>query len=302
MSGSAGEPRISVIIPVHRDWDRLALCLQALREQTLPREAFEIVVVENDRSARAPAERPADVVYAHQPSGYSYAARNLGIARSRAPLLAFTDADCIPAADWLARGVAALEQADLIGGQIRMVAQRRTVAAGYDLAFGLRQAQFFRDWGGFATANLLLRRQVIDRIGVFDARLESGGDFEFTRRAAAAGLRLAYAEEVVIAHPARETLASLLAQSARTARGVVPSTFRRDGSTLAQNLGRVLRKFLPRPREAWRLLRGEEGAAALAPPERPAVLLLRLVLQWHFATCLLIALWRSARRGEWGHG
>ncbi len=56
-----------------------------------------------------------------EPRRGSYAARNRGLAGTTAPLLAFTDADCLPAPDWLARGVAVLAgdpAVDLVAGRI----------------------------------------------------------------------------------------------------------------------------------------------------------------------------------------
>ena len=39
--------RISVIIPVHNDPERLKLCLEALSKQTLPTNEYEVIVVDN---------------------------------------------------------------------------------------------------------------------------------------------------------------------------------------------------------------------------------------------------------------
>src|SRR5690349_21406219 len=116
-------PDISVIVPVYRDWDRLAQCLSSLHSQSLPRERFEIIIVDNDDDALAPEQRPQGVVYVHEPEGYSYAARNAGLAAARAQAVAFTDADCVPDRHWLERGLAALEGPpllDLAGGRIEL--------------------------------------------------------------------------------------------------------------------------------------------------------------------------------------
>jgi GT2 family glycosyltransferase len=63
-----------------------------------------------------------------------------------------------------------------------------------------RQAQ----QGTAETANLFLRREVYDRLGGFDDTLPEHGDFDFVERCVAAGLRLEYAPEAVVWHPARE--------------------------------------------------------------------------------------------------
>jgi GT2 family glycosyltransferase len=56
-------PHVSVVIPVYRDWRRLGACLAALEAQTIPRECFEILVVDNDEAPLPVAERPAGARY-----------------------------------------------------------------------------------------------------------------------------------------------------------------------------------------------------------------------------------------------
>jgi GT2 family glycosyltransferase len=52
-------PFVSVVIPTYRDWDRLRVCVDALRRQTYPAESFEVIVVDNDPEAVDPWEPPA---------------------------------------------------------------------------------------------------------------------------------------------------------------------------------------------------------------------------------------------------
>ena len=108
MTSAESAPRISVIIPVYRDWDDLRRCLAALTQQSWSESDFEILVVNNDTQP-APDDLVApNLRLLQEPQGHSYAARNAGVAAARGELLAFTDADCQPAPDWLAAGWAAL--------------------------------------------------------------------------------------------------------------------------------------------------------------------------------------------------
>jgi cellulose synthase/poly-beta-1,6-N-acetylglucosamine synthase-like glycosyltransferase len=44
------KPFVSVIIPVYNNLERLKTCLEALEEQTYPRNLYEVIVVNNDPS------------------------------------------------------------------------------------------------------------------------------------------------------------------------------------------------------------------------------------------------------------
>jgi len=37
------KPYVSVIIPTYHDWDRLAICIEALENQTYSEEMFEVI-------------------------------------------------------------------------------------------------------------------------------------------------------------------------------------------------------------------------------------------------------------------
>ena len=93
---------VAVVVPVHNGADTLADCLQALRAQSLPKSAFEIIVVD-DGSTDASAEiaRSFGVRLILQRNGGAASARNTGAIAARARWLAFTDADAIPSRNWL---------------------------------------------------------------------------------------------------------------------------------------------------------------------------------------------------------
>src|SRR5262245_61336705 len=104
---SVSKPFVSVIIPVWNDSHRLKACLQALELQTYPRTLYEVIVVDN--ASDEPADRVASEFSKArtitEPTQGSYAARNKGISVAKGEILAFTDSDCVPALDWLEKGV-----------------------------------------------------------------------------------------------------------------------------------------------------------------------------------------------------
>jgi glycosyltransferase involved in cell wall biosynthesis len=204
---NASTPSVSVIVPVRNGGEQLEVLLGALARQTLPRERFEVIVVDDrstdDTPGRVRRSGFARLVVAPIRGG-SYAARNLGIVEARGEILAFTDGDCVPAPDWLERGlVAASNGVDLVAGHIDMpLGERPSASALVDYARHLNQERAVSEGFG-ATANLWTRRDVIERVGRFNDKLISGGDTEFGHRALARGAVIRYAPEVVVTHPAR---------------------------------------------------------------------------------------------------
>src|SRR6185437_16318128 len=103
--------------------------------------------------------------------------RNIGIAASRAPIIAFTDADCVPDRQWLETGLERIEgaRADLLAGGITIpVTDDATIASLVDSATYLDQERYTKRGFG-AGANLWVRRHVFDDVGVFNELLEAYG-------------------------------------------------------------------------------------------------------------------------------
>lgn len=219
-------PSVSVVIPVFGRDSGLADCLACLERQDFA-GAFEIIVVDNGGGAAedlaAAASSRLRLVEELRPG--SYAARNRGVATARGTLLAFTDADCRPASDWLRRGVAALERLErpgMVAGRIQIEVQdpqQPTASELYELVASFRQESYLRRWRFGATANVFVHRAAFEHLGGFDARLFSFGDVDFGVRLHAAGFAQIYAPEVVIHHPARRTIAALQSRGARTTAG-----------------------------------------------------------------------------------
>lgn len=209
---------VDVVVPVLNGGRRFEECLLALRAQEGVRH--RILVADNGSTdgTRSLAETYAHLTV-HEPVRSSYAARNRAVREVVADVVAFTDADCVAEPDWLAKGLETLEKGgwDLVAGRVAFDAPR-TAAGRHDALTYLDQKANVQR-GFAATANLFVRRGVLESLRGFDQDLASGGDLEFCRRAVASGFRLGYAEDAVVRHPPRESLREVLKKAWRIGLG-----------------------------------------------------------------------------------
>ncbi len=217
-------PDVSVIIPTYHDWSRLRLCLEALAEQSLPRDRFEVIAVNNDPADQPdfPLPLPEGFTVIEEGKPGSYAARNAALKIAKGKFIAFTDADCIPDRDWLSNGIRYLQDPgiDRVAGHVELFYERDKLTWSdiYEKAFSFRQDEHAA--GGLAvTANLLTTREVLDEVGHFDDRLLSRGDTVWNRKASQMGKSIVYGPDCIVRHPARSTPKELFKKRKRVAGG-----------------------------------------------------------------------------------
>jgi GT2 family glycosyltransferase len=193
-------PEIAVVIPTRGRETRLAFALDALAEQTLARDRFEVFVV-RDADAREPlAKLPEGLNGAElrlPGVGGPTPKRNLGWRSSSAPVVAFTDDDCRPAPDWLERLLDAVEPGDV-------VLQGRTEADPDErhLLHGLARTTEVSDPGAwFETCNIAYPRDLLERLDGFDEGFDFiGDDTDLGLRAREGGARVIDAHEALVWH------------------------------------------------------------------------------------------------------
>ncbi len=221
-------PFVSVIVPVYRSRESLIMCLRALSAQTYPQQRFEIIVVNND-----PNDKPQVFEQLNLPNlrlinesrPGSYAARNSGISVAQGHVMAFCDADCIPAPDWIEQGIQHLQsnpEVSRLAGRVELISSGKqpNYAELYESIFSFRQEEYARN-GASATANMFAYRQVFTEVGLFREDLLSGGDLEWGRRAQAAGWDIQYSPHAVVRHPARNTVDKLARKAKRVCSGYI---------------------------------------------------------------------------------
>ena len=195
------DPQVAVVIATRLRETRLAFALEALAEQTLDPDRFEVVVVR--------AEDGADGVLADVPPGLrvrsitspvagAAAQRNIGWRAAEAPLIAFTDDDCRPAPDWLERLLEAAPGAEtMLQGRTEPDPDERHLLWGLARSWEITEANSL-----YATCNMAYPRALLERLGGFDDRFPGawGEDTDLGLRAQHAGADLTYLDDAVVWH------------------------------------------------------------------------------------------------------
>lgn len=200
-------PRIAVVVASHDRAYRLSLLLEALRRQTLPRDDFEVVIVDDGSQDATPrlladAERAGDLdlrVLRREPAGGPAKARNLGWRAARAPLIAFTDDDCRPTTGWLEAYLAAAAETpgDVLQGKVLKDPEQMNALNPFAHTFEVHGYD-----QGFATANMLYPRELLERLGGFDESFPdaAGEDTDLGWRAIESGATIRFVDEPLVHH------------------------------------------------------------------------------------------------------
>jgi len=180
---------ISVIIPVYNSEAWLEACIRGLLKQTYSKELCEYIVIDNgstDHSAAILRRHPEIRLLSETKRG-AYAARNRGLQEARGEIIAFTDSDCAPRADWLEQIVRIMRcpGVDLVLGEfefppgsriMQLLGEYDAVKTSHILSVEARELYY--GWAG----NMAVRKSLMDRMGPFPEILR-GADTIFVKSA-----------------------------------------------------------------------------------------------------------------------
>lgn len=206
---STSPPQVSVVVPTRDRPERLATVLAGLTAQTLAREAFEVIVVDDGsvtpgtQAALSEEEDRGALrlrTIRHSSALGTSGGRNSGWRVARAPLVAFTDDDCVPEANWLAEALAVSRR------HPGAIVQGRTEPNPAELA---RRGVFSRTISvnalgpQYEACNIFYPRALLERLGGFDETFglfSAGEDTDLAWRALEAGGRTAFAPDALVYH------------------------------------------------------------------------------------------------------
>jgi GT2 family glycosyltransferase len=198
-------PSYSIVIPHYNDVARLLRCLAALSPQV--GEDGEIIVADNGSKADLTPVRDAfpHVKIIIETASGAGLARNTGVAASRGTWLLFIDSDCLPAPDWVARGLAVATPDQVIGGRVDVFHETEPPLSGaeaFEQIFAFKMQAYLERDAFLGAGNLITSRALFDAVGGFRPAVSE--DKDWSQRAARKGYVLKFDADFAVSHPSRQ--------------------------------------------------------------------------------------------------
>jgi glycosyltransferase involved in cell wall biosynthesis len=236
-------PFVSIIVPVYNGSRTIDALLSSLLALDYPADRHEILVVDNKSTddTRERIQRYPVTLLEETEIQSSYAARNRGIEAAKGEILAFTDADCVVEPTWLKRLLANHEEPRWGGflGTIKAyppanLIERHSAQEWMMFDLSVLQRPLFQaytmgerlcsrvldyrprillptDLIHPPTANVAYRRIVFEKIGYFDQRMTTGGDFDLAwRLQTQTDWHIAIVPDAVVYHQYRVSLTDIM--------------------------------------------------------------------------------------------
>jgi GT2 family glycosyltransferase len=204
---------VSVVVATRDRPERLRAVLDALAAQS--GVVFEAIVADDGSNEEAALAAPAGLdlcMLRLQTSRGPAAARNAGWPLARAPLVAFTDDDCVPDPGWLGALLAAHRRAPAA------LLQGRTQPHPAELhrlgAFS--RSQLVTGLGvNFQACNIAYPRELLERVGGFDESFAHyGEDADLAWRALSLGAEAIFVPDALVHHAVHDVGALALLRDA----------------------------------------------------------------------------------------
>lgn len=197
-------PRVSVIIPTHNHARFVAQAVESALAQTYPN--VEVVVVDDgstDETRNLLSRYEGQINYIYQENQGPSAARNTGFLASQGDYLLFLDSDDLIPPNKLELQVPLLEvrpDFGLVYSGWQYINEDGTQVLGE--ARPVRQGQLLKDLlrGSFfcIPGAALIRRECLERAGLFDESLRGEADTDMWIRLARAGYAFGYVDQVLL--------------------------------------------------------------------------------------------------------
>ncbi|MEJ7827789.1 MAG: glycosyltransferase [Segetibacter sp.] len=239
------ENKVTVIICTRNRSQSLKNCIESLLNSS--DQDFELIVVDNapdDKSTKDIVNRFPSVRYIREERKGLDIARNTGTLHASHNIVAYTDDDVLVSKNWIETLKSCFQDpfVSCVTGQVFPCSLSTEAQYIFEKYWGFNKGyipllydqQYFNRhckegvpvWETGAGANMAFRKEIFDRVGLFDERLDVGaagcsGDSELWYRILAGGWNCRYYPHLFVYHNHRETKKELQKQLYNYMRGYV---------------------------------------------------------------------------------
>lgn len=209
---------ISIIIPAFNAENTIADCLDSLLDQTIDRERYEIILVDDGSTDETPniAKRYSEVRLLTQDNQGPASARNKGARHAKGDIILFTDADCRAAGDWLEQMTGPFNgHSDIVGVKGLYKTKQKGVIARfvqleYEDKYDLMRKEQYIDF--IDTYSAGFRKKIFLEMDGYDTNfpVACAEDVDLSYRLANDGYKMTFVPEAVVYHSHPDTLKDYL--------------------------------------------------------------------------------------------
>lgn len=218
-------PFVSIIIPCRNERRFIGDCLQSIIDNDYPKERLEVLAVDgmSEDGTRAVIESYAQqypwIRLIENPKRITPVALNIGIKNAKGEIIIWMSAHNRYDKNYISRCVESLEKygADNVGGVMKTLPREdsfmaQAIVASLSHRFGVGNSYFRVQTNKPKWVDTVFggcyRREVFDRVGLFNENLVRGQDMEFNLRLKKAGGKTLLVPDIVSYYYARSDLKS----------------------------------------------------------------------------------------------
>lgn len=182
----------SIIIPAKNEESNIGRCLDSIRKIDYDGSHYEVIVVDNgssDRTVEIARQKGATVFV--QPDLTISGLRNFGAKQAEGEILAFLDADCAVAPQWLQAASLYLTKVDSVsafGSPVVVPEDATWVQTAWFHVRGKPEKIMPVEW--LESANLFVQRKAFNEVKGFNETLVTCEDYDLTQRLKSIGMLL----------------------------------------------------------------------------------------------------------------
>jgi len=223
LSATQNNSTVSVIIPCRDEQDYIKFCLDSIIANDYPKEKLQVLVVDGmsedgtRQIIKEYTQRHSNIFLLDNKKKITPSALNIGIKNAKSEIIIRADAHAKYAKDYISKCVRALERYDVdnVGGTMITLPRNdsiigKAIVKVISNPFGVGNSKFRTHSDNIIEVDTVFggcyKREIFDKIGLFNEKLKKGQDWELNNRLKQSGGKILLVPEIVSYYYARSSL------------------------------------------------------------------------------------------------